>query len=193
MSYVHPEREEFLPDVVLRPTPVPAPNVPRLPDPPLRRLTVQQQPGSTARRTATSLAVVVLGIVLAMSAALPAQARDVGYEGSVHAGINGVRRPDAAFGPCVDRQAERWAHHLAATRVFEHSDIRATLRVCNARWVGEIIAWGRWTSGDVIQAWLHSPAHRRVMLNHVYRRMGVASVRYGSHGERATVVQFITH
>ena len=46
---------------------------------------------------------------------------------------------------------------------------------------------------DVIRAWLHSPTHRRVMLNHVYRRMGVASVPYGRHGERATVVQFITH
>jgi Cysteine-rich secretory protein family len=139
---------------------------------------------------AAGVLAVVAGVAMTVGTGT-AQARDVGYEAAVHRGINDVRQPDAGFGACVDHQAERWAHHLAETQYFHHSDIRATLRECNARWVGEIIAWGHWSPHGVIDAWLHSPEHRHVMLNHVYRRMGVASVPYGGDGERATVVQFI--
>ena len=155
-----------------------------------RRNAVHAAPGRATRVLGTFVLVVGLSMTLGTRTA---EARDVGYEGTVHHGINDVRRPDAWFGRCVDQQAEKWARHMAATRSFHHSDIRATLRQCNARWVGEIIGWGLWSPHDIIQAWLHSPTHRSVMLNRVYRRMGVASVPYGRHGERATVVQFITH
>ncbi|MEA2444130.1 MAG: hypothetical protein QOJ12_1422 [Thermoleophilales bacterium] len=45
--------------------------------------------------------------------------------------------------------------------------------------VGEILAWG---SGgfasvhEIVQAWMHSPGHRRVILNGAYREVGVGVV-----------------
>ena len=146
----------------------------------------------SSSRTLSLLTALATCLALMSTSADTAEARDVGYEGVVHHGINNVRQPDAPFGRCVDRRAEQWARHMAATRSFRHSNIRGTLRQCNARRVGEIIAWGRWSTHGVVRAWLDSPTHRRVMLDHGYRRMGVASVPYGTHGERATVVQFIT-
>jgi uncharacterized protein YkwD len=89
--------------------------------------------------------------------------------------------------PRLERAARRHSRDMVAHRYFAHdsrSGARFSARIARvgwmrgrARWrVGEDLAWGTGraaTPRAVLAAWLHSPAHRRVLLRRSYRVVGV--------------------
>jgi uncharacterized protein YkwD len=92
--------------------------------------------------------------------------------------------------PRLERAAERYSRDMVRRRFFSHTSpegasvaerLRAVAYVRGARaWaVGETLAWG---TGDlatptaIVNAWLDSPRHRRVLLAPRYREVGVGAV-----------------
>jgi uncharacterized protein YkwD len=85
------------------------------------------------------------------------------------------------------RAATRHSRDMVAHRYFAHesrdgarfsSRIAATgfMPARGRWWVGENLAWGRDHDAapeSIVQAWLRSPTHRRVMLSARYRRVGI--------------------
>jgi uncharacterized protein YkwD len=104
--------------------------------------------------------------------------------------VNAVRaraglRPLAASGR-LTVAARRYAGDMVARRFFAHvspTGERLDERIRRAgylrsarRWVlGEDIAWGdpRATPAAIVDAWMHSPPHRRVILRRGFRELGV--------------------
>lgn len=117
------------------------------------------------------------------------------YETRLLASIN-VARLAAGLHPvrgqraCLDRYAERWARHLAATGDFVHRNQRTILRGCDLAWVGEALARGSGAGpADVVTAWLHSPSHRAVIMKPRANRAGVG-VRRDDSGRLVIVLNF---
>lgn len=77
---------------------------------------------------------------------------------------------------CTDRYSERWSQHLADTLKFYHQQLDPFFNVCGARYAGETLARGAATPQDMVNAWMNSDGHRRVMLSKSPRRLGVAAV-----------------
>lgn len=89
--------------------------------------------------------------------------------------------------PMLAGAARHHSRDMVQRKYFAHTSpsgadfvqrIRGSGYLATARhWkVGEILAWG---SGgfasvhEIVQAWMHSPGHRRVILNGAYREVGV--------------------
>jgi uncharacterized protein YkwD len=86
---------------------------------------------------------------------------------------NGVR-PIRAFDGCTDLMAQRWSRRIARTGVFEHRNQSQVLRRCRASWAGENLVRGaEMAPEDMVQAWLDSPGHRRILLSKRARFAGV--------------------
>jgi uncharacterized protein YkwD len=85
-------------------------------------------------------------------------------------------------GPCVDRFAESWTARMAGRGFFGHQRLRPVLRRCHRHTAGENIARssGTWSAYSVVQAWMHSPGHRRNILNRRYKALGVSAWRSAS-------------
>ena len=117
------------------------------------------------------------------------------FENRVVFRINQHRRaaglaPVRWFGSCIDGYAERWAGHLAATGAFQHRDQTKILNGCDLTWVGETLVRGTAiTPGDVVNAWLHSPEHRAVIMKPRANRAGVG-VRLDGQGRIVGVLNF---
>lgn len=77
---------------------------------------------------------------------------------------------------CTDRYSERWSRHLVETSSFYHQRLDPFFDSCGARYAGETLARGTNTPRDMVQAWMNSDGHRRVMLSRTPRRLGVAAV-----------------
>jgi uncharacterized protein YkwD len=59
--------------------------------------------------------------------------------------------------------------------------------------VGENLAWGWGASASpsrIVQAWMHSPEHRKILLRPSYREVGVGVVRGGPHPGAAPEATF---
>ena len=85
------------------------------------------------------------------------------------------RRPIRTADGCVDRMAETWGTHLAATGLFEHRDQNQVIRQCDVSWAGENLVRGTGlTPVAMVQAWLDSPGHRVILLNGRARRAGIS-------------------
>lgn len=78
---------------------------------------------------------------------------------------------------CVDRFANRWARKMARRQELAHQSLRPILRKCDLSRVGENIAMGYHSGRQVVRAWMHSPGHRRNILNRRYRQLGVGVSR----------------
>jgi uncharacterized protein YkwD len=91
-------------------------------------------------------------------------------------------------GPCVDRFAENWTARMAGRGFFSHQALRPVLRRCHRHTAGENIARssGSWSPYKVVQAWMHSPGHRRNILNRRYKALGVSAWRSASGGTYIT-------
>jgi uncharacterized protein YkwD len=91
-------------------------------------------------------------------------------------------------GPCVDRFAENWTARMAGRGFFSHQQLRPVLRRCHRHTAGENIARssGSWSPYQVVQAWMHSPGHRRNILNRRYKALGVSAWRSASGGTYIT-------
>ena len=103
------------------------------------------------------------------------------YESQVHALINRQRtnrglRP-LSLNSCTDGFSERWSRYLARTGRFHHQDLGPIFRQCRARYAGEVIGRGHWGPEQVVNAWMHSPTHRRILLKPAPNRLGVGAVR----------------
>lgn len=108
-----------------------------------------------------------------------------GYERQLIVEINearlahGVRRIKR-FSSCADRLAERWGRRLARTGEFYHRDQRVVLRRCKAAWAGENLVRGHELAPeDMVELWLDSPGHRKILLSRRARQAGVAVKRDG--------------
>jgi uncharacterized protein YkwD len=80
------------------------------------------------------------------------------------------------FHSCTDSLSERWSRHLADTLKFYHQDLDPFFSKCNARYAGETLARGVATPRDMVNAWMRSDGHRRVMLSKSPRRIGIGAV-----------------
>lgn len=81
---------------------------------------------------------------------------------------------------CEDGFAERWAGFLNRTDGFYHQDLGPIMRTCRQTHAGEILALGSVTPWRMVQMWLGSPEHRRLMLTRDFHRAGISAVR-GNH------------
>ena len=92
--------------------------------------------------------------------------------------------------PSLERAAKRHARDMVRRSFFAHTSpdgttmtdrLRAVGYISDDRaWtVGETLAWGtgtRATPAAVVDAWLASPPHRRVLLDEHYREIGIGAV-----------------
>lgn len=86
-------------------------------------------------------------------------------------------RPVALFDACTDRLSERWGRHISRTGVFAHRDQQQVVRRCHTSWAGEALIRGsQLTPDSMVQAWLASPPHRKILLSPRAKRAGVAVV-----------------
>lgn len=117
-----------------------------------------------------------------------AQARSDRTERSVLRAINRMRGrhglPRLRFVPSISFVAAFHSQDQAANRFVSHSSSDGTpfyariRRVAAARTVGETIIeyQGRMSGRRIVSAWMHSPSHRRELVNPSYRRIGVGHV-----------------
>lgn len=147
---------------------------------------------STARRPAL-VALCALAVMLpspAAGAAVPSHAE---HELAVAAAIDTARRGHRLRPLVVDDRlgvaAQRHAAAMVRAGVFSHAGadgarlvdrVRAAGYLDGARswWLGEALAWhsGNQTAGQVVDAWLASPPHRRLLLDPGARDVGVGMV-----------------
>lgn len=107
-----------------------------------------------------------------------------------HARKAAGRRPVRSFDGCLDGLAERWAAHLAALGELVHRDQSPILDRCHLTWAGETLVRGTGiTPGEVVKAWLQSPAHRAVIMKPRANRAGVG-IRIDGQGRIVGVLNF---
>lgn len=86
---------------------------------------------------------------------------------------------------CLNTVAENWAKQMATEQKMYHNPNRTAQveALCKGQWSagGENVGAGYATPDTVIQAWLDSPAHYKVLYNPVYTKTGVGSYA-GSNG-----------
>jgi uncharacterized protein YkwD len=80
----------------------------------------------------------------------------------------------------LDQAAQRHAQDMLARHYFAHESpegktVRERARAAGYDWwaIGENIAEGQLSVGEVMDTWMHSPGHRRNILDPNYRELGV--------------------
>jgi uncharacterized protein YkwD len=148
-----------------------------------------------ARRGGLPLLAAVFALAAASATAPPASAAAHASPDAVLRVLNAARARHGAPSLRADRRLARAARahsrDMVANRYFAHlsrSGERPSRRIAHTGWmrgrrrwhVGENLAWGTRRSGRpaaIVAAWLRSPAHRRIMLDPVYRVVGVGVSR----------------
>ena len=114
------------------------------------------------------------------------------YESKVQYHVNKKRAarglPRLRLESCTDGTAERWASHLASTGEFYHQSMMTIINRCNAYYAGETLGRGAISPRKLVYLWMHSPAHKDVLLSRHARRIGVGS--YLSGGQWVTAANF---
>jgi uncharacterized protein YkwD len=154
-------------------------------------------------RSSASLIVAVLGLcVLAAAPAVAAGPRLTRTERAIVRAID--RHRAAAHMRAVRtsrplaRAADAHSRDMLAANYFAHSSSNGTSfstrihRYTRASRVGETLAWlsgcrGRGAARTVVSMWMHSPAHRSILLTRGFHRIGVA-LRRGRLGSRRACV-----
>lgn len=72
--------------------------------------------------------------------------------------------------PVLQERAQKWAEQMAAQDSLYHS--RLSMGGTNYNTMGENIAMGYTTIDSVVDGWMHSPGHRRNILNKHFTRAG---------------------
>ena len=125
------------------------------------------------------LAAACLLVCAATPAKASASARHDALEVSIIRAMNQTR---AAYGlPALRassglaRAADAHSASMLRHNVLSHGAFSTRLRhYTRARRVGENLAWmTRCNPGSVVQMWMNSPGHRRVMLARSFKRIGV--------------------
>lgn len=86
---------------------------------------------------------------------------------------HGLRK--LSFDSCADSTAEAWAQRLAANNEFFHQSMDHIIDTCRAYYAGETLGKGAISPNRLVQLWMHSPAHRAVLLSKHARRIGVGA------------------
>jgi uncharacterized protein YkwD len=116
------------------------------------------------------------------------------YANRVVARINDARaraglRQLRVYQTCLDNHSERWAKHLAQSGRLVHRNQYRVLSACNLHWTGETLARGAGglSPRAMVRAWMHSPAHRAVLMKPRANLAGVA-IRHDAQGRVVGVV-----
>jgi uncharacterized protein YkwD len=148
-----------------------------------------------APAAAPSASSVSVATATAVKTAAPAKSglSQATYESRLRTWINRVRdnrgvRP-IAVRPCHDGFAERWTSFLTRNNEFRHQDLGRYMTRCKLSKAGEILALGRVTPQRMVQMWMHSPDHRRIMLDRSFGLSGIAAKR-DNHGNWVGCVDF---
>ena len=132
-------------------------------------------------------------VAMAPRAASPALSETV-YERRVQDWVNVSRRQHGLralrLAACTDAAAERWSSYLAAHNAFYHQAIGRLLERCHASYAGETLGRGTITPRRLVSMWMHSPAHRHVLLSKSPRRIGIGAVPTAT-GEWVVAAEFM--
>lgn len=128
------------------------------------------------RRLLAALLVSLVGVV-GVPAPAGAAMRESTYENRVVWRINQQRGPNLVRSDCLDRYARQVALNMAFP--LRHAELGSMLVDCDAYSAGECLAWLASNPYGTVQAFMHSPEHRKVLMRNRYHRIGVAALRYG--------------
>jgi uncharacterized protein YkwD len=146
-------------------------------------------------------AVLLTVLLVAAAGASTAGARGLRAARSVESSINSLRAQHGC-GPLhlhfgLSRAARAQARLLLADGELDHDagspmPQRLHRAVPSASLLGEDLAWGTGSAArprSIVQGWMHSPLHRRIMLDCRFSRLGVgiAAGRFGGNTARTTV------
>ena len=154
------------------------------------------RPALRALAVALSVSLAVFGLT-AVTAPAHAGSRVMSmssgtYESKVQYHINKKRAarglPKLRLESCTDGTAERWAQHLAQSGSFYHQDMGSIIDKCNAYYAGETLGRGAISPRKLVYLWMHSPAHKDVLLSRHARRIGIGA--YVASGQWVTAANF---
>jgi uncharacterized protein YkwD len=77
--------------------------------------------------------------------------------------------------PQLTEIAQRWAQHMARTRVMRHQILSVHMK--GWKMLGENIAKGQTSIDEVMKDWMNSRGHRENILKPNYNRIGVGTAR----------------
>ncbi len=101
------------------------------------------------------------------------------YENSAIAHTNAERaqrdRVKLKKSKCLDRFAEKQARAMAAETTMYHQPMDPILEKCHLSQVGENVAFGYPSGKAVVKAWMHSPGHKKNLLNSRHRLIGLGA------------------
>ena len=142
-------------------------------------------------RNCGKLVAALISLLCAAPSAVAATCPQVGEEAVICA-INAQRRAaelaPVSVNPKLALAARRHARDMVRRQYFSHTTLGGRSMVDRltaagyltrgiGRWaVGEVLAWGSGplgTPASAVDAWMHSPPHRRVLLYPAYREIGV--------------------
>jgi uncharacterized protein YkwD len=148
-------------------------------------------------RASTVLVLAATALAATVLTAAPAQASSTShraYERQVVHEINVQRHKHGLkslkYTRCPDDFAELLAKKLR-TKSMKHQSLYPILRRCDASRAGENIARAQgYSAKQLVQLWMHSPEHRRNILDPRFNRIGVGTQCATSC---TTVTDFIRH
>lgn len=161
-------------------------------DHPLRRARHVLLAALTVTLTVTGLTLVATGPAPAATGSTQGMSADT-YEQRVQYFVNRKRaahglRP-LRFESCTDGTAERWAKYLASSGEFYHQSMMTIINKCDAYYAGETLGKGAISPHRLVYLWMHSPAHRAVLLSKHAKRIGVGAY-VDSTGSWVTAANF---
>jgi uncharacterized protein YkwD len=116
------------------------------------------------------------------------------YERKVKRWINVKRNRhglrDLRLADCTDRVAESWSEYLASHDAFYHQSMSTILDRCNARYAGETLGKGSIGPRRLVRMWMHSPAHRDVLMSRHPCRLGIGAYP-DRHGQWVVAADFM--
>jgi uncharacterized protein YkwD len=103
------------------------------------------------------------------------------YETRLRTWVNRIRQDRGvrpiSVRPCHDGFAERWTGFLTRNSEFRHQDLGPYMDRCKLSKAGEILALGGVTPRRMVWMWMHSPEHRRILLDRSFGLSGIAARR----------------
>lgn len=134
------------------------------------------------RRLITILAAVLIAMTVALvpgqaQALTPARyAHQAVHTTNVHRKAHHRRR--LKVGPCLRKFAARQATRMARQHRMFHQRLRPVLRTCGLTVAGENVAYGYKNGWSVVnKGWMHSPEHKRNILDRRFGYVGIAARR----------------
>jgi uncharacterized protein YkwD len=133
----------------------------------------------SVRRSLRGLVVVPLVAIAVIPCSASAAVRQDRTESAILKAMNSVRArhglPSLRVSGALAKAADAHSAAMLRTGAFTHGSVNARLRrYTRARSVGETLAWmSRCNSRKVVDMWLRSAAHRRVLLARKFHAVGV--------------------